>query len=241
VEKFKKNIHTVVNNIITTMSLNSSFENSINVMKMNNSKDYSELDWGCISQYKYLSEKFMEEHSDKLSWKCISNHQKLREEFIEKHLDKLHLDIILRQKGIRGLSEAFKQKHILDLEIIPRKNGDNKNRRVVKLPKQWRSKSEDNLIPEKPVKTFERFESLQRVKTYSNLPLEIPLIPTPVTSIVKPFDYQTPNQYNYLKEDYQNSVKTENQYDFLNYDYSLVGKKILDTYCAEDYFKSKFF
>ena len=231
------------------MAFNTSFENSINAMKIENPKDYSELDWGCISQYKYLSEEFIENHLDRLSMKCISNHQKLREEFIEKHIDKLDLTIILRQKGIKGLSKAFMQKHCKNIPT----QAKNKRKSVTKLPKQWRSNSEPSLVPEKPVKTFERFfpenKPLQRVKTYSNLPLEIPLKPMP-TPIVQTFDYQSPNQYNYLtdnintsyiKEDYQNSVKIENQYDFLSYDYSLVGKKILDTYCSEDYFKSRFF
>lgn len=225
------------------MSCNSSFENAINVMKIENPKDYAKLDMAFISQYKYLSEEFIETHFDRLSMRCISNHQKLSEKFIEKHINELDMNIVIRKKGIQNFSEKFVKKYYKNITALKNNNMKrHSSKRISRVSSEtetlvncgtsWRKNENDTVKP-----------ALQRVKTYSNLPMEIPLKPTAgfKDTVVKTFDYHSPNQYNFLKEDFENSVKIEDQYDFLKYDYSLIGKKILDTYCQEDYFKSRYF
>ena len=48
------------------------------------------LDWGFISYYQTLSEKFIEQHKDKIDWYLISERQKLSEKFILKYKNKLN-------------------------------------------------------------------------------------------------------------------------------------------------------
>jgi hypothetical protein len=50
--------------------------------------------WWLISCHKYLSEEFIEKHSDKVYWHLISCHQKLSSNFIKDFMYEVYLDKI---------------------------------------------------------------------------------------------------------------------------------------------------
>ena len=67
-------------------------------------KDDPHIYWLTVSFYRYLSEDFMEEFSDKLHWQQASRNQKLAESFMEKYKNKVYwIDI----SECQTLSEPF--------------------------------------------------------------------------------------------------------------------------------------
>ncbi len=72
-----------------------------------------DLDWIVISKYQDLSEDFIKEFQDKVNWDFISKYQILSEDFIMEFQDKLDwLSIIRYQK----LSEEFRNKHRIKVD-----------------------------------------------------------------------------------------------------------------------------
>ena len=86
-------------------------------------KHKDEVDWYYISIYQKLSEAFIEKHKDEVYWNYISRYQKLSEEFIEKHKDKVYWRCIYQYQK---LSEEFIEKHKdkVDTKIQKRKHAE---------------------------------------------------------------------------------------------------------------------
>ena len=49
--------------------------------------DINTVDWGYVSRYQKLSEKFIEEHKGLVDWGYVSQYQQLSEKFIKEHKD----------------------------------------------------------------------------------------------------------------------------------------------------------
>ena len=69
------------------------------------------VDWGWISEYQKLSESFIREFSNKLDWWSISTYQKLSENFIREYQDKVYWsNISYNQKLTENFIREFKNK-----------------------------------------------------------------------------------------------------------------------------------
>jgi hypothetical protein len=71
-------------------------------------------DWHYMSCCQYLSEEFIEKHSDRLDWNYTSKYQKLSESFIEKHINYVNWYHI---SEVQSLSEFFIKKHINKINV----------------------------------------------------------------------------------------------------------------------------
>ena len=113
------------------MTFNTSIENNIRKMKTECQEDFSTLDWAAISNFRYLSEDFIEEFSEKVVWKNICTSQKLSEDFINKFIDKVDLKIIISLHSNR-LSEGFiKKLREENYEIFSTKKNIKKTSQVI--------------------------------------------------------------------------------------------------------------
>ena len=66
------------------------FEEFIKQLRYIDLQAFYELDWNCISRYKYLSEQFIEEFSNYVNWIIIFENQRLSEIFKIKYISKVN-------------------------------------------------------------------------------------------------------------------------------------------------------
>src|SRR4029079_4083867 len=98
----------------------STFENLIIYMEHAHPQDFYNLDWQTISNYRFLSEAFMDRYFLRfLDKKSICSHQKLSEAFIIKYIDYVNFKIISNTQ-VNNLSNEFIFNHCdkLDMKII---------------------------------------------------------------------------------------------------------------------------
>ena len=102
---------------MNTNELINYFEKKYN-KKTNEFNDIEWYEWIEISQFKYLTEEFMEKYKNKVNWLYISKYQNLSGEFIHKYKEKINFKHISKQNKINYFQYQVKNNIISNSEYL---------------------------------------------------------------------------------------------------------------------------
>ena len=81
-------------------------------------RKFNYCEWAEISQFKYLTEEFIEKYQNKVSWYWISRCQKLSGDFINKFKNEINFNYLSKQNKINYLQYKVKNNIISNEEYF---------------------------------------------------------------------------------------------------------------------------